>query len=107
MTENGTQGQETRPTVSNTDALRKDIKGLMVKNLMLQVSAEEIVDDQALFGPGSLGLDSVDALQMVVVLEKHYGLKVKDPETARKVLQSVSTITAAVADHLGSQAKPA
>jgi len=45
-----------------TNALKEQIKSLMVENLMLQITAAEISDDQPLFGPGSLGLDSVDAL---------------------------------------------
>jgi len=49
-----------------------------------------------LFGPGSLGLDSVDALQLVVALDKNYGLKIPDPAAAKEVLQSVNTIVAAV-----------
>ena len=57
-------------------------------------------DDQALFGPGSLGLDSVDALQLVVALDKNYGLKIPDPETARKTLHSVNSIAAAVQAHV-------
>jgi acyl carrier protein len=76
--------------------LKADIKRLLVDNLMLQSGAEAISDDQPLFGPGSLGLDSVDALQIVVALDKNYGLRIPDPETARKVLQSVNTIAAAV-----------
>ena len=63
---------------------------------MLQISVSEISDDQALFGPGSLGLDSVDALQLVVALDKHFGLKIPDPATARQVLASVKTMAAAV-----------
>jgi len=82
--------------------LSQEIKRLMVENLMLQVSADEIGDDQPLFGPGSLGLDSVDALQIVVGLDKYYGLKIPDPETARGVLQSVVTIADAVQRHLDS-----
>jgi acyl carrier protein len=82
--------------MSNTTELRAEIKRMLVNNLMLQTTAEEIKDDQLLFGPGSLGLDSVDALQIVVALDKNYGLKIPDPETARKVLQSVDTIVAAV-----------
>ena len=50
---------------------------------MLQIPAEEISDEQALFGPGSLGLDSVDALQLVVALDKNYGLKIPDPDAAK------------------------
>jgi acyl carrier protein len=81
-------------------ALRQNIKQLMVENLMLQVTADEIGDDQPLFGAGSLGLDSVDALQLVVALDKKYGLKIPNPERAREVLKSVKTMAEAVAAHL-------
>jgi acyl carrier protein len=79
--------------------LKQKIKSMMVENLMLQVTAAEIGDDQALFGPGSLGLDSVDALQLVVALDKNFGLKVPDPAAAKVILQSVNTIVAAVLRH--------
>jgi acyl carrier protein len=79
--------------------LREQIKNLMVENLMLQVSAAEIGDDQPLFGPESLGLDSVDALQLVVALDKNFGLKVPDPAAAKEILQSVNTIAAAIEKH--------
>lgn len=85
--------------MENTTTLKQDIKRLMVENLMLQVGPEEIGDDQPLFGPGGLGLDSVDALQLVVALDKVYGLKITDPEVARQILQSVSTMAATVAKH--------
>ena len=86
--------------MDNTAALKQDIKRLMIENLMLQISADEIGDQKALFGPGSLGLDSVDALQLVVALDKQYGLKIPNPERAREVLQNVSTMAEAVAQHL-------
>ena len=79
--------------------LKAEIKRMLVDSLMLQSGAETITDDQPLFGPGSLGLDSVDALQIVVALDKNYGLKIPDPETARKVLQSVNTMAAALEQH--------
>jgi acyl carrier protein len=79
--------------------LREQIKNLMVENLMLQVTASEIGDDQPLFGPGSLGLDSVDALQLVVALDKNFGLKVPDPAAAKEILQTVNTIVAAIEKH--------
>jgi acyl carrier protein len=85
--------------MSNTAELKTEIKRMLVDNLMLQVTAEEIKDDQLLFGPGSLGLDSVDALQIVVALDKNYGLKIPDPETARKVLQNVNSIVTALEQH--------
>ena len=89
--------------MDKTATLKRDIKQLMVENLMLQTSAEEIADDLPLFGPGSLGLDSVDALQLVVALDKNYWLKIPDPEAAKKVLQSVNTIVAALEAHLSGQ----
>lgn len=80
----------------DTQATKAQIKQLMVENLMLQVAAADIGDDQPLFGPDSLGLDSVDALQLVVMLDKHFGLKIADPETARRVLQNINTMAEAV-----------
>lgn len=77
-------------------ALKERIKALMVENLMLQITAAEIKDDQPLFGPGSLGLDSVDALQLVVALDKSFGLKIASPAAAKEILQSVNSIAAAV-----------
>jgi acyl carrier protein len=78
--------------------LKAQVKQMLVENLMLKISAAEIGDDQPLFGPGSLGLDSVDALQLVVALDKNYELKLSDTEVARKTMQSVNTIAAAIAE---------
>ncbi len=69
---------------------------MIVENLMLQVSTADLADDQPLFGPGSLGLDSVDALQLVVALDKNFGLRIADPAAAKEILQNVDTIVAAV-----------
>lgn len=82
--------------MSNSTELKGQIKRMMVENLMLKISPEEINDDQPLFGPGGLGLDSVDALQLVVALDKNFGLKIPDPETAREILQNVNSIANAV-----------
>jgi acyl carrier protein len=82
--------------MDDTQALRQRIKDMMVQNLMLQVSAAEIGDDQPLFGPESLGLDSVDALQLVVALDKNFGLKIPDPAAAKEILQSVNTMVRAL-----------
>jgi len=86
--------------MEDVSALKNQIKKMMVENLMLQVSAGEIGDDQPLFGPDSLGLDSVDALQLVVALDKNFGLKIPDPGAAKEVLQSVNSIVAAVQQKL-------
>jgi acyl carrier protein len=78
--------------------LKQEIKCMMVKNLMLQITADEISDELPLFGPDGLGLDSVDALQLVVALDKDYGLKISDPEMARGVLKSVNSIAEALSN---------
>ncbi|HEX3798778.1 MAG TPA: acyl carrier protein [Verrucomicrobiae bacterium] len=78
--------------------LKDQIKTMMVENLMLQMTAADIQDDQPLFGPNSLGLDSVDALQLVVALDKNFGLKVPDPAAAKQILHNVNTMATAVAD---------
>ena len=87
----------------DADALKVEIKQLLIENLMLQKTPAEIGDDSPLFGPGGLGLDSVDALQIVVALDKTYGLKIPDPETAKSVLASVAAITAAVGTHIAQR----
>ncbi len=82
--------------MEDVNKLNDQIKALMVENLMLKISPADVGDDQALFGPGSLGLDSVDALQLVVALDKSFGLKIPDPAAAKEILQSVNTIATAV-----------
>jgi acyl carrier protein len=72
--------------------LRDAIKTMMVENLMLKVSKEEIGDDLPLFGPDGLGLDSIDALELVVSLEKKFGVSVPNSETAKRALATVNTI---------------
>ena len=82
--------------MSDPTELKSQIKRLLVDNLMLQIAPEGIGDEQPLFGPEGLGLDSVDALQLVVALDKHYGLKISDPEMARGILKSVNSMADAV-----------
>jgi len=85
--------------MNDSTELKANIKQMLVENLMLKMGAAEIGNDQPLFGPGGLGLDSVDALQLVVALEKNYGLKLSDTEAARKTMQTVNTIAAAIQEH--------
>ena len=72
--------------------LRQSIKEMLVNNLMLQTTAAEIGDDLPLFGPGGLGLDSIDALELVVSMEKTFGVGVPNSEVAAKALRTVNTI---------------
>jgi len=88
--------------MEDTNTIKAQIKDLMVENLMLQVTADNISDDLPLFGPGSLGLDSVDALQLVVALDKNFGFKIRDPEAAKQILHTVNSIARAVQQKLAA-----
>jgi acyl carrier protein len=72
--------------------LRSQIKEMLVKNLMLQVTQDQIGDDLPLFGAGGLGLDSIDALELVVSMEKTFGVGVPNSEVAGRALRSINTI---------------
>lgn len=72
--------------------LRSLIKEMLVKNLMLQVTPDQIGDDLPLFGPNGLGLDSIDALELVVSIEKTFGVGVPNSEVAGRALRTVNTI---------------
>jgi len=69
-----------------------DVRKLLVDNCMLRVSPQEIQFETLLFGPDSLGLDSIDALQLAVGIEKSYAIAVKDPAVAREAFHSVKTL---------------
>lgn len=72
--------------------LKEQIKDMLITNLMLRVPKEEIEDDLPLFGVDGLGLDSIDALQLVVSMEKTFGVGVPNSEVARVALASVNSI---------------
>ena len=74
------------------EKLRLRIKEMMVDELMLEQSPAEISDTVAIFGGSGLGLDSVDALQLVVGLDKHFGLKIGNSDAAKSILESVESI---------------
>ncbi len=74
-------------------ALKEALKALIVQCARLKVPPSEIRDDQTLFDPkNGPGLDSIDVLEIVVNLERAYGVTIPDRETGQKVLQSVNTI---------------
>ena len=72
--------------------IRKKLKVLLVENLSLEdVSPEEIKDDEILFGEG-LGLDSLDAVEIVVLLQRNFGIEVKDMKEGQKIFYSIDTL---------------
>jgi acyl carrier protein len=86
--------------------LRTRIKEMMVKNLMLQITADQIADDAPLFGPNGIGLDSIDALELAVGLEKNFGVSVPNSEIATKVLRNVNSIHDYILEKRGESAQP-
>lgn len=74
------------------DALKAELKAKIIEVLNLEdISVEDINDDDALFGDG-LGLDSIDALELIVLLDKDYGIKLTDPKEGKNIFQSVETM---------------
>lgn len=73
-------------------SLKEELKQQIIEQLNLEdIAPEDIADDEPLFGNG-LGLDSIDALELIVLLEKYHGIKLTDPEQGKAVFHSVNTI---------------
>jgi len=71
---------------------RKELKELLVSSLSLEhISPEDIKDDEILFGE-RLGLDSLEAEEIVVLLQRNFGLEIKDIELGRKIFYSLDTL---------------
>lgn len=78
-----------------SDPLVARLKTLIVETLKLDdVRPEDIPDDEALFGSPRFGLDSIDALELVLKLEKEFGVKIGSSEESRKALASVNALAA-------------
>src|SRR6476659_1753942 len=78
--------------IADTPTLRQNLTRLIVESLRLDgLTTDKIGDDTPLFGD-ELGLDSVDALELVVALEKEYGIKIKSHEVDKNVFASVAAI---------------
>ena len=85
------------------DPLKTKLKQLIVSTLMLEdVKPDELADDEPLIGSG-LNLDSIDALELVVTLEKEYGIKIKSSEESREALGSIAHL----AEFIRARADPA
>lgn len=77
---------------NNLDALMSDLKIQIIEQLNLQeVKPEEIDNDQPLFREG-LGLDSIDALELIVLLQQHYNIKLNNPADGPEVFYSVRSL---------------
>jgi acyl carrier protein len=73
--------------------LKEKLKVEIIELLNLEdMTPADIANDEILFGEG-LGLDSIDALELIVLLEKNYKLKIENPEEGKKIFQSINTIS--------------
>lgn len=74
------------------NSLKQELKEKIIDQLNLEdVSIEDIQDNDVLFGDG-LGLDSIDALELIVMLDKDYGIKLTDPKEGRKIFESIEVM---------------
>jgi acyl carrier protein len=86
--------------MQTVEELIPQIKELIIKQLNLEgVTPESFDSDMPLFGEG-LGLDSIDAIELIVLLDRNYGIKLADPKEGRKVFQSVRTMAEYVKEHV-------
>ncbi|PUZ25132.1 acyl carrier protein [Chitinophaga parva] len=86
------------------EKLIADLKVQIIEQLNLQeVKPEDIGDDAPLFKEG-LGLDSIDALELIVLLQQHYGIRVANPDDGPRIFQSVRTIAQFITEQKAAQA---
>jgi len=82
-----------------TAALKEQLKKQIIEFLnLISVKPEDIKDDEPLFGEG-LGLDSIDSIELIVLLGREYGIDIKDPKEGRKVLTNINTMAAYIEEH--------
>lgn len=75
------------------DNLKQDLKKHIIEQLNLEdVQVEDIEDNALLFDDSGLGLDSIDALELIVLLEKFYGIQVIKPEEGKEAFRSIDTM---------------
>ena len=83
----------------DTTQLREQLKTQIIKFLNLtDLTPADIKDNEPLFGDG-LGLDSIDSLELIVLMKKEYGIDIRDPREGRKVLTDVATMADYIAEH--------
>lgn len=79
--------------------LKIELKEKIIEQLNLEdIAIEEIADTDPLFGEG-LGLDSIDALELIVMLDKDYGIKLADPKQGRTIFESIDSMAAYIEEH--------
>jgi len=86
-------------TITTIESTKQRLRELLVETLVLDdVTPDDIRDDEPLFG-GRLGLDSLDAMEIVVLLQRSFGLRITTPQQGKQILQTLETIAAWIHDH--------
>jgi acyl carrier protein len=81
------------------DELKRQLKQQIIEVLSLEeINPEDIVDSEHLFGEG-LGLDSIDALELIVLMEKNYGIRLNNPAEGKAIFASLDTMADYIAQH--------
>ena len=81
------------------ETLKHQLKAQIIEALNLEdLQPEDIQNDQPLFGEG-LGLDSIDALELIVLLDKQYGIKLANPKEGKAIFQSIDSMAEYIAAH--------
>ena len=82
-----------------TNELTLEFKNHLITYLnLLDISIDDIKDDEPLFG-GDLGLDSIESVELIVLLDREYGIKIKNPADGRQILVDVNTIVAYIEEN--------
>jgi acyl carrier protein len=90
----------TNELMDQRDSLSIHVKAAIVRCLRMPITPDEIGDDMPLFGQG-LGLDSIDALELVLELQRSFGIEITDEEVGTRVLRSVNTIVEFIQLNMG------
>jgi acyl carrier protein len=89
--------------MSSPDAVSiETLRALLAENVMLKTDPASIGEDTPLFGAEGIGLDSLDALQIIIAVEKKYGITIGDARTARDALQSLGVLRDWITSRLAS-----
>lgn len=85
------------------DTLKEDLKKQIIEQLNLEdITPSDIQDDSVLFDDAGLGLDSIDALELIVLLEKYHGIQVTNPDEGKEAFKSVQTMADYIRKRKGS-----
>ena len=85
--------------IMEKEQLKQQVKEQIIKFLNLNnVKPEDIKDDEPLSGEG-LGLDSIDSIELIVMLSREYGINIQDPKEGRKILTTVNTMVDYIEQH--------